>query len=71
MSKSYLIYNFECEQKYIIQLENMRCAKASHASGRYTADVTSVVGLILAEHLIHAGTFSLFRHQKLNFSCLS
>lgn len=49
----------------------MRCAKASHASGRYRDDVTSTVGLILAEHLIHGGTFSWFRHQKLNFSCLS
>lgn len=64
MSKSYLSYNFECEQKYIIQLENMSCAKASHASGRFTADVTSMVGLILAEHLIHGGTFSWFRASK-------
>lgn len=64
MSKSYLTYNFECEQKYIIQLENMRCAKASHVSGRYRADVTSMVGLILEEHLIHGGTFSWFRASK-------
>lgn len=42
----------------------MSCAKASHASGRYTADVTSMVGLILAEHLIHGGTFSWFRASK-------